>query len=138
MHIRILGLIAVSVATLISGCSSTPTLGEQMAAASNESAAIAEGWNRGHELLSKGQKLVEKGKDRVEDGNEMIDDGNDKIVDGRKLIDKGHDAIARGEDEQQRGAEMVRSGQAMMDGAESSYAERHPEIYRQLTKPASK
>lgn len=128
-------LLSISV---LAGCSSTPTLGKQMAAASADSAALSAQWQRGDELASKGRKLIEKGRDRVEDGNEMIEDGNDKIAAGNKLIDKGRDAIAAGKDEQERGADMLRRGEAAREESERLYAERYPELYRQITATKAK
>ncbi|MDD5410639.1 MAG: hypothetical protein PHF31_04370 [Methylobacter sp.] len=55
--------------TLLAGCSSAPTLGNQMVDRGNE--LIKEG----NAEWEQGSRLVEQGKAKVERGNRMIEDG---------------------------------------------------------------
>ncbi len=49
------------------------------------------------------------------------------------MIERGKDRIADGERERQRGVDLVARGEAGRSEAERVYAERFPELNRQLT-----
>ena len=102
----------------LAGCSSAPTVGERMAAASGEASELAERWNQGQAMALKGEKLVEDGKDDVKDGERTVDKGKDKISAGERDIG--------------RGKKLIEQGRAQMVDAETAFRERYPELYRDM------
>ncbi|MFA6053069.1 MAG: hypothetical protein WC762_10815 [Methylobacter sp.] len=58
-----------TIIALLAGCSSAPTLGDQMVGRGKELV------KEGNAELEQGTRLVEQGKAKVERGNRMIEDG---------------------------------------------------------------
>ena len=63
---------------LLTGCSSAPTLGEQMV-------------EHGQKLVTEGNKELEQGTALVEKGRAKIEQGNRMIEDGKKIETKESD-----------------------------------------------
>ncbi|MGR9013621.1 MAG: hypothetical protein ACU83U_08255 [Gammaproteobacteria bacterium] len=68
-------LLIATITAFLAGCSSAPTLGDQMVDRGKE--LIKEG----NTELEQGSLLVEQGKAKVERGNRMIEDG--KVLDAK-------------------------------------------------------
>lgn len=115
---RIRGFFII-VALFAAGCSSVPTLGDQMLVQSANTRELGDKWNKGNRLLLAGEELQE-------DGQQLIEDGEDMIKKGKKLIEKGEEKIKKGQKSVSKGKEMAAKGAGMMEAIEKEFSETFP------------
>ena len=72
--------------TALTGCTSTPTMGERILAQSAGSQELGKQWQDGQTLVNKGQKQLKKGKNLVDEGNDNIKQGQRMMEDSEKLF----------------------------------------------------
>ena len=76
-------------ALLVAGCGSKgPTLGDEIDAAGERYADVAEAWKDAEDKVAKGRKLVRRGKERVRDGEDDIERGARLIADGESEMNQ--------------------------------------------------
>lgn len=91
MIIRTSMLLALTAATLLSGCASTdmPSFGESLLQRSAEQQALADQWSDGAKLVKKGQSNVEDGQDKIDRGQKLLETGQKQLQDGQEQLAKG-------------------------------------------------
>jgi hypothetical protein len=82
-------VVTIAVFTTV-GCSSKPTVGDQILAQGKGTAAIGKKWNDANQMIADGQSLAE-------DGRQQIKDGQDNIRKGDAMVSKGKAMMAEAE-----------------------------------------
>lgn len=80
----------LSLSLIVSGCTSTPSIGDKMILQGTSTQSLGKTW--GH-----GQELVEKGRKRIQHGEQLVKKGKDQISEGRTMIKKGNKVIRNSE-----------------------------------------
>ncbi len=97
MHKKFALLGSLVLFLLTSGCSHSPTLGENMIERGDNTKALGKKWNHGEALVKKGHKNIEQGEAMIKKGEKLIDKGHDKIKNGRKMIKNGNKMMKKSE-----------------------------------------
>lgn len=95
-NITILPAVLVGMSVL-SGCSSQPTLGERMIQQSSGTAVLGEQWETGSKKVAKGEKLIKDGNALIKDARDDMRKGEDKVSDGQTLVEEGRKQMAESE-----------------------------------------
>ncbi len=81
----------------IAACGSAPSVGDQIIAQGQGTAAIGTAWNQGNKLAADGQELANKGRGQIKDGQKEITDGQANIKAGDDMVARGKALMAQSE-----------------------------------------
>ncbi|MFN3701184.1 MAG: hypothetical protein ACK4VI_06645 [Alphaproteobacteria bacterium] len=71
---------------LVAGCSSKPTVGDQMIIKSQSAQNLGKQWNDGNKMVTSGNKKIEEGQRLINRGNNLVSQGNSEVRRGETLI----------------------------------------------------
>ena len=83
---RALTVTALALLVSLAGCSTNPTLGEQLTEDARARTALAERAVEGERLIERGERLVARGQRRVRRGEGEVSEGRDLIARGERLV----------------------------------------------------
>ena len=110
----------------LTGCSSQPTLAEQMMEQSSTAANLAKQWEKGSETLSKGEKLLKQGNELIEDSRVAMRKGEDKVSEGKNMIEDSRNDMSEVEKKVSQSTSMIQEGKQMMAESERQYKLKFP------------
>ena len=81
-------VVLVGCISVLSACSHSNSVGEQMVQHGKSATALGKEWKEGNNLIHKGNKLVKTGHKNVSKGNSQISEGKAMIAKGNRMINK--------------------------------------------------
>jgi hypothetical protein len=88
---------AITLSIALTACAHTPTAGDKMSGAAQQSTQLGNQWNNGESMILDGRKLIAKGNDNIAKGNQLNSDGQKRINSGEDMVENGKSKIAQGE-----------------------------------------
>jgi hypothetical protein len=82
LHVAIVTIAAFATV----GCSSKPTVGDQILAQGKDTAAIGTKWNDASEMIAEGQNLAAEGREQIKDGQDNIRKGDAMVSKGKAMM----------------------------------------------------
>lgn len=82
--------VTVALFMFTTGCSNTPSLGEQMINQGDGTEKMGEHWVDGEKMSKKGQKKIHDGEAKIKKGEKLIRQGKADIHKGQTMVSKGH------------------------------------------------
>lgn len=86
-------IISISLISTLIGCSSPPTIGQQMIAQGSDTQVWGEKWQDGQSLVDKGNKKIKHGKKLIASGKDEVSDGKNMVKKGKKIMKKSENAF---------------------------------------------